>query len=328
MRRREFLQRLGVGLGAAWLSQHLPWGGKYLLGGQESVPPLRLALLGDAHLKDGNPALPEARALARAVGEIGALKPPPDMVLLAGDVAHCGHPHALALGREILADLPAPLLAVRGEGDAPAGPASSWPDLFGPPWFSLNFRGLQLLGVHTDWRPGPHGPMFYLGEEQHRRLLRELSRFDPDLPLIILSHAPLTPLYRPWQQWTADAMLLAPHLSTFRRVLCLHGHVHHPSNRGQWPLNSDLGVEESYEFPGERPDYNKSASCITNSPWSWKAENRLTHLALPATSWSLPLPVQGTPARLRPGLAPHGCGWLLLALQPDGWTLHPHLWTK
>ncbi|MBW1992759.1 MAG: hypothetical protein JRI59_11805, partial [Deltaproteobacteria bacterium] len=108
-------------------------------------------------------------------------------------------------------------------------------------------------------------------------------------PLVLVSHAPLTPIFPAWQQWTRDAHRLAPLLARFRRVLCLHGHVHHTENR--------------------KP----------------KTENP-THLPLPATAWPLPRPLEGTPSDLRPGLPPRGCGWGLLHLSSLSWEFSPRLW--
>jgi predicted MPP superfamily phosphohydrolase len=141
MDRREFVKQVGLGLAAGWAGGLLSWPFNAWAGGSE----VRLALLADAHLKDGNDRRPEALTLARAVAEIRSLSPPPDLVLFAGDLAHRGRPDALDLGKEILAGLPAPCWAVRGEGDHGPGGQSAWVRRWGEPWFSRAFRGFQLL---------------------------------------------------------------------------------------------------------------------------------------------------------------------------------------
>ena len=152
--------------------------------------------------------------------------PRPDLVLFAGDLAHRGRPDALDLGREILADLPGPCWAVRGEGDHGPGGNSAWVRRWGEPWFSRAFRGFQLIGLDTALTPGAGGPVFEIGAAQRRWLARELARLSPATPLIILSHAPLARLFHPWQQWTGDAPAVVRQLGQFSQVLCLHGHVH------------------------------------------------------------------------------------------------------
>jgi 3',5'-cyclic AMP phosphodiesterase CpdA len=196
MNRREFVKQ--VGWLAGWAGR-LSWPALPGLG-----PGVAPGALADAHLKDGNDRRPEALALARAVAEIRSLCSPPDLVLFAGDLAHRGRPDALDLGREILADLPAPCWPVRGEGDHGPGGKSAWVRRWGEPWFSRVVRGFQVLGLDTSLTPGAGGPVFEIGANQRRWLAQELAVLSPSTPLIVLSHAPLAHLFRPWQQdWDA-----------------------------------------------------------------------------------------------------------------------------
>ncbi len=281
---------------------------------------MRLAFLADAHLKDADQGRPEALALARAVAELRALKPGPDLVLFAGDLAHRGHPGALALGKEILAGLPGPLLMLRGEGDGLPDGAAPWRRLFGEPRFSQVLRkagngnqqtALQIVGLHTAWCPGPGGPFFRVGEPGRHRLARQLAEMDHEAPLILLSHAPLDLIYRPWQQWTADCREVAALLAGFRQVLCLHGHTHNAGARGRGP-----GISEVYD---------RDWIFLTENG-KRKTENRLLHLSLPATAWPGPQALQGTPASSVPGLGPAGCGWLLLAAGSASLRFQLNIW--
>jgi hypothetical protein len=293
MDRRQFIKQIGLGLAASWAAGRLSWP----LAAQAGESGLRLALLADAHLKDGHEMRPEVKALARAVAEIKALSPPPDLVLLAGDLAHKGRPDALDLGREILSDLPAPLWAVRGEGDhGPNG--SAWGRRFGEPNFSRAYRDCRIIGLDTVLSSTSRGPAFEVGAAQRQWLAQELAALDPATPLVIFSHAPLARLFYPWRQWTGDAPEIAPLLSGFRRVVGLHGHMHVAEGGGQEA--EVVNFAENHKTP--------------------------THISLPATSWSLPLAVQGTPAHLRPGLRPHGCGWALVTLSPTSWHFRSYLW--
>jgi hypothetical protein len=326
MKRREFLQQIGLGLAATWVLGRLSWPFKALAGNDREI---RLALLADTHLIDGDDRRPEAWALARAVADIRALKPPPDLVLFAGDLAHRGHPQALALGREILADLPVAPLMVMGEGDGPATAGSPWTRLFGEPRFFYRHRGLNVLGLHTQLIGTPQGRAFELGAAQRGRLARELARLDPEIPLIILSHAPLAKIFRPWQQWTLDGETLLAPLCRFQKVLFLHGHVHHAApgtgRDGTALLNPPpplvgrgWGEEEVFTpTPAFPPQEGGSPGLITG---------KSVYLGLPATAWPLPVALQGTPAALRPGSGPAGCGWGLLSWRHDSLQFQPHLW--
>ena len=152
MNRRDFVQKLGLGLAGAWAVGRVAWPLPALAG----VPELRLACLADAHLLDGDSRRPEAQALARAVAELRRLKPAPDLVLFAGDLAHSGDPAALALGQEILADLPAPLFMVLGEGDGRPDGIAAWRRRFGEPWFSRSLPEPASAGGRTP--PGAPAP--------------------------------------------------------------------------------------------------------------------------------------------------------------------------
>jgi 3',5'-cyclic AMP phosphodiesterase CpdA len=312
MNRREFLKDLCWTLAAGLTITRLPCPRP----AEATSPPLRLALLADAHLKNGDPARAEALALARAAAEIRALRPAPDLVLFAGDLAHSGNHLALALGKEILSDLPAPVLAVRGEGDGPAEAAAAWQHLFGEDRFAHNFQGVTIIGLNTALARSPGGLAFALGEGQLRWLSQELGRLDPAAPLIILSHAPLTPIFQPWRQHTADAHGLAPILARFRRVILLHGHVHHAGVRCRVSGVRSKGPESNFF---SRLIFPPSFTTKNQKP---KTEN----LPIPATAWPLPSPLEGTPRRLKPGLAPQGCGWGLLACHKDTWDLRPQIW--
>ncbi len=315
MNRRDFVRFLGFGLAGAYAGGQVYWPRE-----AAAAPTLRLALLADAHLTDGDARRPEAQALARAVAELRGLNPAPQLILFAGDLAHNGNPTALALGGEILADLPASSLLLMGEGDGLPDHAASWRRLFGEPWFSHLLRQtengkrktvLQILGLHTAWCPGPGGPVFRVGDSGRRWLARELRCFDPEVPLLLVSHAPLDPIFRPWQQWTLDGPEVLAQLRRFRQVLCLHGHTHHAVVRRQ-----GAGISKEHEW---------SAVFFTKNRKP-KTENRLLSLSLPATAWPGPQAVQGTPARLGPGLGPSGCGWALLTAEAASFKLQPQIW--
>ena len=186
MDRRDFIRQVGSGWPRAGPAAGCPGRCHASAAG----PKVRLALLADAHLKDGDDRRPEAQALARAVAEISALSPPPDLVLFAGDLAHQGRPDALDLGREILADLPAPCWAVRGEGDHGPGENAAWVRRWGEPRFSRAFRGFQFLGLDTSLTPGPADRSLRSGRPSASGWPGSWPACLPPRPLIILSHAP------------------------------------------------------------------------------------------------------------------------------------------
>jgi Icc protein len=292
MQRREFIKKLASGMAAGWV--YSCWPGAFPFSGEFlATPNLIIACLADPHLRDGNAQRPEAQAFARAVAEIRALSPTPHLVLFAGDLAHDGNPLALALGEEILSDLTMPVLGVRGEGDGHPGKGEAGGRLFSEGRFFYHYEGVNLLGLDTVRQDGPQGPGFALGEAQQRWLSAVLAKLEPATPLVVLSHAPLSPIYRPWGQWTRDSGPLLDRLSHFRNVLYVHGHVHH----------GDLLAEKNLNVPALDKGIFRKPKTVNRKP---------AHLALPATSWPYPVALEGTPRELRPGLGPRGCGWALL----------------
>jgi Icc protein len=289
MQRREFLKTLAKGMAAGWAFQF--WPGTFSLSGESaSSPNLRIACLADPHLIDGDDKRPEAQALARAVAEIRNIAPAPNLVLFAGDLAHDGDAYALGLGEEILSDLTMPVLALRGEGDgSPVQGEAGW-RICKEGCFCCTYEGVNFLGLDTMWEDGAQCSCFALGEAQQRWLSQVLPRMDPATPLVVLSHAPLSPIYRPWGQWTRDSGPLLDRLSGFENVLYVHGHVHHGDLLAEKDLNIDNWFFRKQKTRNRKP----------------------VHLALPATSWPLPCALTGTPPELRPGLGPRGCGWALL----------------
>ncbi len=322
MKRREFLRQVGVGLAAGWLWSPQPFPLEVQSSNNGS---LNLALLADAHLRDGDDRRAEAKALARAVGEIRDMRPRPKLALFAGDLAHDGNPKALALGKEILTDLPCPVWMVMGEGDGLGEGDSHWGRIFGEPRFCRAYGGINLVGLRSFQFSTTHGAGFEIGQAQRRRLAQDLARLDPNTPLIVLSHAPLTPIFRPWQQWTTDAALVLPLFNRFRRVLLVHGHVH---GAGVGGVVSSEQSAVSSQKPGRGNRFNEIPPAyqeITENR-KQKTENRLS---LPATAWPLPSALQGTPGALRPGLGPYGCGWGVVAWGRkghDSLEFQPHIW--
>ena len=274
----------------------------------DAAPALRLAFLADAHLKDGDERRPEAQSLARAVAELRSLNPRRNWSCSPGTwpITATPPPWPWAGKSWPIYLPPASCLWVKATSGlrCPLAP---------PLWRTLVYSdspGLQVIGVHTAWRPGPGGPLFRVGDPGRRRLARELQGLDPEVPLLLVSHAPLDPVFRPWQQWTLDGPEVLAQLSRFRQVLCLHGHTHQAVASGQWPVASkgqDLG--EALLAENRKPP-----------------TGNLLHLSLPATAWPQPQAVQGTPARLGPGLGPSGCGWALLAAEAGSFKWQPQVW--
>ncbi len=275
---------MGTGLAAGAVGWTLGLGVAQSQGLQGEVA--RLACLSDAHLREGPAGRWAAANLETAVAEINALKPPVDLAFFLGDLTQSGEPWAWHLGQEILAGLHPPCLILPGEHDPVTGVRGEG----GPPGgvFSFGYRGIHCLGL--DCRISPTTGTFGLTPSLLTWLAQELTQLSADTPLLLVTHAPLYPLYIPWGWRTVGVEPLWELLRPRAQVLLLHGHVHQAS-RLQWESWHQVGV--------------------------------------PATAWRYPEVQMGTTV-VRPeplANASHsGCGWLLVELGDNGWRWQSQLW--
>ncbi len=226
--RRQFLKQMGLGMAAG--AAGLPFTSHPLLGMSYqdfSETNLRVALLADSHLPNANLGTVAARNLMAAVAEINAQNPPVDLVFLAGDLTDNGDTEALRLGRKILASLQAPCWLVPGEKDYPSDSDPVWEHVFGDSTFSFRHQGVHFIGFDTTvLNPATGRTFFQFSPQQYHWLARELGQISPEVPLLVISHAPLYRFFQPWEWWTEQAESLYDLLSPRENVFLLHGHVH------------------------------------------------------------------------------------------------------
>jgi 3',5'-cyclic-AMP phosphodiesterase len=226
--RRQFLKQVSLGIAAGAVGWPRPADSFFTLPSHNlAAQVIRVALLADSHLPDGNHETHAARNLMAAVTQINALTPPVDLVLLAGDLTDHGDVESLRLGRTILSSLQAPYWLVPGEGDSRTDSSSPWHDMFGHSRFSFIHKGVHFCGFDTAAIDPATGRRFFQFSTQlYRWLANELRHSSPETPVLILSHAPLYRLFRPWQWWTEQAESLHDLLFSREKVYLLHGHVH------------------------------------------------------------------------------------------------------
>src|SRR6202158_3367737 len=81
----------------------------------------------------------------KAVEDVNALDPQPDFVLFGGDLAQLGRREELDLGAQILKDLKAPVKMMVGEHDWFYDLGDTWKDMFGPPTYSFDWKGVHVV---------------------------------------------------------------------------------------------------------------------------------------------------------------------------------------
>ncbi|WP_394826399.1 metallophosphoesterase family protein [Pendulispora albinea] len=214
-------------------------------GGQKGG--FRFAYISDSHLYERKLNDRFVNALLRAVDDVNAMDPQPDFVFYGGDLAQLGQPKELELGAQILKNLKAPMRIMVGEHDWYFDLGEKWRELFGPPQYSFDHKGVHCVVLNSVvekdfWTARKLSPMdrmktvagldngvqspFSVGDEGRAWLQKDLAKVPATTPLIVFSHSPLYKLYKPWNFWTDDAEQVQALLRKFQNVTVFHGHTH------------------------------------------------------------------------------------------------------
>jgi Icc protein len=205
------------------------------------------AYISDTHLYDKKLNERFVRAALKAVDDVNALSPQPDFVLFGGDLAQLGKPEELAIGRDILKEVKAPVKMMVGEHDWFLDLGERWKSMFGPANYSFDHKGVHVVVlmsvVERDfWTARKMTPQermqtvagldngtqsrFEVGEEGRAWLRGDLAKVAHTTPLLVFSHSPLYKYYRDWNFWTEDADEVQAILRPYAHVTVVHGHTH------------------------------------------------------------------------------------------------------
>ena len=215
--------------------------------GASGTPPFSFAYVSDTHMYLRTLNQRFVKGAVKAVEDVNALDPQPDFVLFGGDLAQLGRPEELEQGKGVLSMLKAPVKMMVGEHDWFYDMGEKWQELFGPPNYSFDWKGVHvvvLMSVHEKdfWTARKLTPAermqivagldngiqsrFEVGEEERAWLKRDLAKVPATTPLLVFSHSPLYKYYRNWNFWTEDAEQIQAILKPYHSVTVIHGHTH------------------------------------------------------------------------------------------------------
>jgi Icc protein len=258
--RRTFLKVLGASAGAVMAKGLMPPHTFQLVNvaeaavdkrasgtGASGTPPFTFAYISDTHMYVRTLNQRFVKGAVKAVEDVNALDPQPDFVLFGGDLAQLGRPDELEQGKGVLSMLKAPVKMMVGEHDWFYDMGEKWRELFGPPNYSFDWKGVHvivLMSVNEKdfWTArkltpaermqivagldNPIQSRFEVGDEEREWLKGDLAKVPATTPLLVFSHSPLYKYYRNWNFWTEDAEQVQALLRPYHNVTVIHGHTH------------------------------------------------------------------------------------------------------
>lgn len=191
---------------------------------------MRVAHLSDPHLAAGPLGAEPAARFARALGRLLALRPPPDCVVVTGDLAESGRPEEYADLHAILRRCPIPVHLAAGNHDDPAALVAEFgrtPFLGGGSTtsYTVDYPNATIVIADSHLQDSQAG---FLGPDQLGWLDRVLAE-RPTRPAFLCLHHPPVALGLPFMdeiRLTDDVdlgELLMRHTNVVR---VLAGHVH------------------------------------------------------------------------------------------------------
>src|SRR3989441_1313950 len=85
------------------------------------------------------------------------MSPPADFLIHGGDLAQLGDPVELSLGNDILKEVKIRKVFIPGEHDWYLDMGAKWQQLFGPPNWTFDHKGVRFVGLDTVSRGRPCG---------------------------------------------------------------------------------------------------------------------------------------------------------------------------
>jgi Icc protein len=209
----------------------------------------KFAWVSDTHLYPKSLNTRFVEKVVRAAKEVQAMSPPADFMIFGGDLAQLGKIEELELGNEILKEVKIRKVFIPGEHDWYLDMGKKWGELFGPPNWTFDHKGVRFIGLDTVSRAPDYwsmkkmspeermahmsvldgtvaGPWAGVGRDQLDWLQNTLSTWDRNRPVVIFSHNPLYEYYPPWNFWVRDWREVNDVLKPYTKVTNIHGHVH------------------------------------------------------------------------------------------------------
>jgi 3',5'-cyclic AMP phosphodiesterase CpdA len=221
------------------------------------------------------------QAFEHAVEVVNRLSPPPELILFTGDLSHDSEVQAERVQRmrrfqEIAGRIRVKMQkTVPGEHDAGIDGGALYREIFGETSYSFDHRGVHFVALDNVSRAKPE-----VGPERIAWLKKDLARFPPTAPIVILTHRPLFDLKPDWEWFTRDGDTVMNALAPYENVTILYGHIHredvhltpharHYAARAlcfAFPDPAKVAEKKPYPFDKEHPFRNLGVRVVHASP--------------------------------------------------------------
>ena len=233
--RRDFLALLGLGgvtfasgLTGCAPSSPSPSRGASAPSGAPPVQDFFFLQLSDTHWGFQGPPNPQAdTTLEHAVATINAVDRVPDFIVFTGDLTHTTDDggqrrERMKRFREIVSKLQVNHVRfLAGEHDAAPDRGEAYRQLFGEPTYAFDHPGVHFVTLDNASMPGGT-----IGPAQLGWLAADLARLPEDVPVVVLAHRPLFPLYPDWEWQTSDGAAAIEVLAKREYATVFYGHIH------------------------------------------------------------------------------------------------------
>jgi hypothetical protein len=212
--------------------------------------------LSDTHFGFRGPPNPDAtETLPATIARIKRSSVRPDFVVFTGDLTHTTDDRnerheRMKRVKDIIAPLETRVLFLPGEHDAAPDRGDAYREHFGEIPYAFDHKGIHFIALDNASAPGGA-----LGDAQLAWLQADLARTPMPMPIVVLAHRPLFPLFPDWEWTTTDGARALALLSQRPKVTVFYGHIHqeHHAMTGSIAHHASRSLVFPLPAPGASP---------------------------------------------------------------------------
>jgi 3',5'-cyclic AMP phosphodiesterase CpdA len=211
--------------------------------------------ISDTHMGFKAAANPDPNAtLQAALDKIAALPSKPAMMIHTGDVTHLSKPEEFDTAEQLIKGAKLDTHFIPGEHDVIGDDGKQYFERFGAKgaapggWYSFDQGGVHFIGLMNviGFGPATGGT---LGKDQLEWLEKDLKGKSASMPIVVMAHIPLWPIYPQWGWTTGDAEQAFTYLKPFGSVTVLNGHIHQVVQKVEGKVTFQTAMSTAFPQP-------------------------------------------------------------------------------